>query len=55
MDIKTHGYWLADLTNYIQQESRMIANDAKETERVDARNALEEFVYDMRNKLQVTK
>ncbi|XP_055908528.1 heat shock 70 kDa protein 4 isoform X1 [Eupeodes corollae] len=52
MDIKTHGYSLADLTNYIQQESRMIANDAKETERVDARNALEEFVYDMRNKLQ---
>lgn len=52
MDVKTHGYSVADLTNYMQQETRMIANDAKETERVDARNALEEFVYDMRNKLQ---
>jgi len=32
----------------------MIGNDQKETERIDAKNALEEFVYDMRNKLQVT-
>ena len=52
MDVKTHGYSTADLNNLIQQESKMICNDAKETERVDARNALEEFVYDMRNKLQ---
>lgn len=29
----------------------MIGNDEKEKERVDARNALEEFVYDMREKL----
>lgn len=29
----------------------MISNDEKEKERVDARNALEEFVYDMRDKL----
>lgn len=29
----------------------MILNDEKEKERVDARNALEEFVYDMREKL----
>lgn len=29
----------------------MIGNDEKEKERVDARNALEEFVYDMRDKL----
>lgn len=33
----------------------MIANDLKETERIDAKNALEEFVYDARNKLQVIK
>lgn len=52
MDCKTHGFTQTELANYIQQETRMIANDAKETERVDARNALEEFVYDMRNKLQ---
>lgn len=31
----------------------MVANDVKETERIDAKNALEEYVYDMRNKLQV--
>lgn len=29
----------------------MISNDEKEKDRVDARNALEEFVYDMRDKL----
>lgn len=29
----------------------MIGNDEKEKERVDARNALEEYVYDMRDKL----
>lgn len=29
----------------------MIGNDEKEKERVDARNALEEYVYDMREKL----
>lgn len=52
MDIQTHGFSTNDLNHLIQQESKMISNDAKETERVDARNALEEFVYDMRNKLQ---
>lgn len=30
----------------------MISNDRQEKERIDARNALEESVYDMRNKLQ---
>lgn len=30
----------------------MISNDRQEKERVDARNALEEFVYEMRGKLQ---
>lgn len=29
----------------------MIANDRQEKERVDARNALEEYVYDLRAKL----
>lgn len=50
----THGFSPVDLSNYTQQESKMIGNDQKETERIDAKNALEEFVYDMRNKLQVT-
>lgn len=52
MEVKTHGYPVTVLQNLVQQEAKMIANDAKETERVDARNALEEYVYDMRNKLQ---
>lgn len=30
----------------------MISNDRQEKERIDARNALEEFVYEMRGKLQ---
>lgn len=54
MDFHTHGYSPNDLHNLIQQEAKMVSNDAKETERIDAKNALEEFVYEMRNKLQVT-
>lgn len=53
MDYQTHGYLPNDLNNLIQQEAKMVSNDAKETERIDAKNALEEFVYEMRNKLQV--
>uniref|UniRef100_A0A034VZY9 Heat shock 70 kDa protein 4 n=1 Tax=Bactrocera dorsalis TaxID=27457 RepID=A0A034VZY9_BACDO len=52
MEVKTHGFSSPDLQNLVQQEAKMIANDARETQRVDARNALEEYVYDMRNKLQ---
>ncbi|KRF84883.1 heat shock 70 kDa protein 4 isoform X2 [Drosophila virilis] len=52
MEVATHGFNPADLSNFTQQESKMISNDQKETERIDAKNALEEFVYDMRNKLQ---
>lgn len=47
----THGYSQLDLNNYIEQECKMIANDRQEKERVDARNALEEYVYDLRGKL----
>lgn len=53
MEISTHGFNPENLGNYTQQEVKMIANDLKETERIDAKNALEEFVYDARNKLQV--
>ncbi|XP_017068311.1 heat shock 70 kDa protein 4 isoform X2 [Drosophila eugracilis] len=52
LECTTHGFSPIDLGNYTQQESKMIGNDQKETERIDAKNALEEFVYDMRNKLQ---
>ncbi|XP_041564320.1 heat shock 70 kDa protein 4 isoform X2 [Drosophila elegans] len=52
LECSTHGFSPSDLGNYTQQEVKMIGNDQKETERIDAKNALEEFVYDMRNKLQ---
>ncbi|XP_023173115.2 heat shock 70 kDa protein 4-like isoform X1 [Drosophila hydei] len=52
MEPITHGFEPTVLTSYAQQEAKMIGNDQKETERIDAKNALEEFVYDMRNKLQ---
>ncbi|SPP76113.1 heat shock 70 kDa protein 4 isoform X2 [Drosophila guanche] len=52
LEVSTHGFSPVDLSNYTQQEAKMIGSDQKETERIDARNALEEFVYDMRNKLQ---
>ncbi|XP_022211410.1 heat shock 70 kDa protein 4 isoform X2 [Drosophila obscura] len=52
LEVSTHGFSPVDLSNYTQQEAKMIGSDLKETERIDARNALEEFVYDMRNKLQ---
>ncbi|XP_017034188.1 heat shock 70 kDa protein 4 isoform X1 [Drosophila kikkawai] len=52
LECTTHGFSPIDLGNYTQQESKMIGNDQRETERIDAKNALEEFVYDMRNKLQ---
>ncbi|XP_049861111.1 heat shock 70 kDa protein 4 [Schistocerca gregaria] len=47
----THGISQLDLNNYIEQECKMIASDRQEKERIDARNALEEYVYDLRGKL----
>ncbi|KAK7794683.1 hypothetical protein R5R35_008015 [Gryllus longicercus] len=47
----THGFSQVDLNNYIEQECKMIANDKQEKERIDARNALEEYVYELRGKL----
>lgn len=47
----THGFSQSDLNNFIEQECKMIANDRQEKERVDARNALEEYVYELRGKL----
>ncbi|XP_011641017.1 heat shock 70 kDa protein 4 isoform X1 [Pogonomyrmex barbatus] len=40
-----------DLDAAIEKEGKMIAEDKQEKERVDARNALEEYVYDLRAKL----
>lgn len=49
---KTHGFVSNELTNYHELEMKMIANDRQEKERVDAKNALEEFVYEVRGKIQ---
>ncbi|XP_051171051.1 97 kDa heat shock protein isoform X2 [Leptopilina boulardi] len=34
-----------------EKEGKMVADDKQEKERIDARNALEEYVYDLRSKL----
>ncbi|KXJ78358.1 hypothetical protein RP20_CCG004911 [Aedes albopictus] len=52
IDGKTHGFVSNDLSKYHELEMKMIANDRQEKERVDARNALEEFVYEVRGKIQ---
>lgn len=40
-----------ELNLLIELEGKMIADDKLEKERIDARNCLEEFVYDLRNKI----
>lgn len=52
IDGKTHGFVSTDLSKYHELEMKMIANDRQEKERIDARNALEEFVYEVRGKIQ---
>ncbi|CAB0002287.1 unnamed protein product [Nesidiocoris tenuis] len=47
----THGYSQKVLNDYHEQECKMVANDKQEKERADARNALEEYVYDVRGRL----
>ncbi|XP_076375782.1 heat shock protein 70Cb isoform X2 [Megalopta genalis] len=50
---ETHGFGLSqqDLDSAQDKECRMIAADRQEKERIDVRNALEEYVYDLRSKL----
>ena len=45
------GYTADQLNLHIEEECQMIANDKQEKERADARNALEEYVYELRGKL----
>lgn len=45
------GYTQQELNLHIEEECKMIANDKQEKERADARNALEEYVYELRAKL----
>uniref|UniRef100_A0A182LUQ3 Heat shock 70 kDa protein 4 n=1 Tax=Anopheles culicifacies TaxID=139723 RepID=A0A182LUQ3_9DIPT len=52
IDAKTHGFVHAELCKFFEEEMKMIANDRQEKERIDARNALEEQVYEVREKIQ---
>lgn len=52
IDSKTHGFLPSDLHKFYEEEIKMIANDRQEKERIDAKNALEEQVYEVRDKIQ---
>uniref|UniRef100_A0A182YE12 Uncharacterized protein n=1 Tax=Anopheles stephensi TaxID=30069 RepID=A0A182YE12_ANOST len=52
IDAKTHGFVHGELSKFFEEEMKMIANDRQEKERIDARNALEEQVYEVREKIQ---
>ncbi|XP_017767886.1 PREDICTED: heat shock 70 kDa protein 4 [Nicrophorus vespilloides] len=45
------GFSQVELNQYTEQEFKMIAADRQEKERADGRNALEEYVYELRGKL----
>ncbi|GJQ75202.1 hypothetical protein Trydic_g9804 [Trypoxylus dichotomus] len=47
----TFGLSTHEMNDRKEKEFQMIANDKQEKERVDARNALEEYVYELRSKL----
>ncbi|XP_026747085.1 97 kDa heat shock protein isoform X2 [Trichoplusia ni] len=51
IDAQTHGFPKHELNAYLEQEGKMQAQDRQEKERADARNALEEYVYELRGKL----
>lgn len=51
IDARTHGFSQPELNSYMEQEGKMQAQDRQEKERADARNALEEYVYELRGKL----
>lgn len=48
---QTNEYSSHEVNNYMEQEGKMQAQDRQEKERADARNALEEYVYELRGKL----
>ncbi|CAF1014244.1 unnamed protein product [Adineta steineri] len=48
---RVSGATKQELDRLIEQENEMVLHDKKEKERSDAKNAVEEYVYDMRGKL----
>ncbi|KAJ0179301.1 hypothetical protein K1T71_005013 [Dendrolimus kikuchii] len=51
IDAQVPGFSQHDLNGFMEQEGKMQAQDRQEKERADARNALEEYVYELRGKL----
>ncbi|XP_033213436.1 97 kDa heat shock protein [Belonocnema kinseyi] len=51
VEVHSNGFSQRDLDAAVEKEGKMIADDRQEKERVDVRNALEEYVYDLRSKL----
>ncbi|XP_073964045.1 heat shock protein 70Cb isoform X2 [Choristoneura fumiferana] len=51
IEARTHGCSQTELNSFQEQEGKMQAQDRQEKERADARNALEEYVYELRGKL----
>ncbi|XP_023018225.2 heat shock protein 70Cb isoform X1 [Leptinotarsa decemlineata] len=47
----TNGFSQVELNQFTEQEFKMIASDKQEKERADARNAFEEYVYELRSKV----
>nr|UOF76411.1 heat shock 70 protein 4 [Xylotrechus quadripes] len=47
----TNGFSQVEINQFTEQEFKMIAFDKQEKERADARNAFEEYVYELRNKI----
>lgn len=54
IDEETDGNSASQIQVYLNDELKMIECDLSEKDRVDAKNTLEEFVYEMRDKLQVS-
>ncbi|XP_039280226.1 97 kDa heat shock protein [Nilaparvata lugens] len=47
----TNGLSVVEINNLLEMECKMIASDKQEKERVDTRNALEEYIYELRGQL----
>lgn len=51
VQVRSHAPSVETLNALFESESKMAASDKLENERINAKNAVEEYVYDLRNKL----
>ncbi|XP_053598001.1 97 kDa heat shock protein [Microplitis demolitor] len=51
IEIHAGGLSQNELDTAMEKEGKMVAEDRQEKERIDAKNALEEYVYDLRGKI----